>query len=205
MSDDRLPKQVFYSQLKEGKRIRGGQKKRYKDVLKANMKKCNIDFNNWEDIAKDRPLWRATIRVGATTFETKRCEELEEKRRRRKERQQHQRLALPPGTRCPHCNRSFRARIGLISHLRTHSWLPQQLFNKIRHQFPRLQIPSSSTSGNSHDDRIHKQNTTLQEINTTWRDHTSKTEANSADNGEGTLTNTNTKQYKTRQLNEHLH
>ncbi|XP_076068416.1 uncharacterized protein LOC143040860 [Oratosquilla oratoria] len=39
MSDDRLPKQIFYSQLKEGNRKKGGQKKRYKDLLKANMKK----------------------------------------------------------------------------------------------------------------------------------------------------------------------
>ena len=32
MEDTRLPKQIFYSQLKEGKRKRGGQKKRYKDA-----------------------------------------------------------------------------------------------------------------------------------------------------------------------------
>ena len=48
MDDKRLPKQIFYSQLKEGNRKRGGQKKSYKDVLKQNMKKCNININNWE-------------------------------------------------------------------------------------------------------------------------------------------------------------
>ena len=34
MPDDRLPKAVFYSELTSGKRKRGGQKLRYKDVLK---------------------------------------------------------------------------------------------------------------------------------------------------------------------------
>ena len=61
MEDTRLPKQILYSQLKEGKRKRGGQKKRYKDVLKANMKKCNIDFNNWESTALAKKLWRTII------------------------------------------------------------------------------------------------------------------------------------------------
>ncbi|XP_076067758.1 uncharacterized protein LOC143040564 [Oratosquilla oratoria] len=52
MSDDRLPKQIFYSLLKEGNRKKGRQTKRYKDLLKANMKECNIDFNNWEENAR---------------------------------------------------------------------------------------------------------------------------------------------------------
>ena len=120
MTDERLPKQIFYSQLKDGKRTKGGQKKRYKDSLKTNLKKCDIDFTNWEETAKNRPLWKTTIHEGTVTFESKRSAELEEKRRRRKERQQQPRPTLPSGTRCPHCDRSFQAKIGLISHLRTH-------------------------------------------------------------------------------------
>ena len=38
MSDGRLPKKVFYGELQEGKRSQGGQKKRYKDTLKASLK-----------------------------------------------------------------------------------------------------------------------------------------------------------------------
>ena len=34
MSSDRLPKVVFYGELSSGKRLRGGQRLRYKDVLK---------------------------------------------------------------------------------------------------------------------------------------------------------------------------
>ena len=40
MDDRRIPKQVFYGQLANGKRACGGQYKRYKDTLKANLKTC---------------------------------------------------------------------------------------------------------------------------------------------------------------------
>ena len=37
MPDERLPKKVFYGELQERKRCQGGQKKRYKDTLKASL------------------------------------------------------------------------------------------------------------------------------------------------------------------------
>ena len=40
MPDERLPKKVLYGELQEGKRSQGGQKKRYKDTLKASLKPC---------------------------------------------------------------------------------------------------------------------------------------------------------------------
>ena len=39
MPDERLPKNVFYGEMQEGKRSQGGQKKRYKDTLKASLLK----------------------------------------------------------------------------------------------------------------------------------------------------------------------
>ena len=42
MSDERLPKKVFYGELQEGKRSQGGQKKRYKDTIKASLKEFDI-------------------------------------------------------------------------------------------------------------------------------------------------------------------
>ena len=38
MPDERLPKKVLYGELQEGKRSQGGQKKRYKDTLKASVR-----------------------------------------------------------------------------------------------------------------------------------------------------------------------
>ena len=42
MPDERLPKKILYGELQVGKRSHGGQKKRYKDTLKAALKNVNI-------------------------------------------------------------------------------------------------------------------------------------------------------------------
>ena len=42
MPDKRLPKKILYGELQIGKRSNGGQKKRYKDTLKASLKDFNI-------------------------------------------------------------------------------------------------------------------------------------------------------------------
>jgi len=51
MNDDRLPKVIFCSEFKDGTHSRGGQRKRYKDPLKANMKRCDMLPNNLEALA----------------------------------------------------------------------------------------------------------------------------------------------------------
>ena len=37
MPDERLPKKILYGELQVGKRSHGGQKKRYKDTIKASL------------------------------------------------------------------------------------------------------------------------------------------------------------------------
>ena len=110
MKDEHVPKMIFYSQFKEGKRKKGGQKRRYKDALKANMKKCNIDLNNWETNAQDRNLWRNIIREGIEAFKSHRWAE-EAKRKKRKERQQQSKPDLSTGTTCPKGASTFRRTI----------------------------------------------------------------------------------------------
>ena len=41
MAKSRLSKALFYSELRQGKKSQGGQKLRFKDVLKWHMKKLN--------------------------------------------------------------------------------------------------------------------------------------------------------------------
>ena len=69
MDDSRLPKQLFHAELSTGKRHKGGQKKRYKDVLKSTLKAYNISVDEWQALAQDRPAWRAAIRKGTNHFE----------------------------------------------------------------------------------------------------------------------------------------
>ena len=45
---------ALYGKLAEGKRSQGGQKKRYKDFLKASLKGFDINTETWETQALDR-------------------------------------------------------------------------------------------------------------------------------------------------------
>ena len=123
MPDERLPKNILYGELQVGKRSHGGQKKRYKDTLKVSLKDFNIPTESWEQIAQDRRKWRGLIRrgAGAGEYEAKRISETELKRAQRKARAKASPTELSSSDlSCSICNRQFRAKIGLISHLRTH-------------------------------------------------------------------------------------
>ena len=43
MADSRIPKRLFYGQLKNGQKKIGAPRKRYKDYFKSNLKDFNID------------------------------------------------------------------------------------------------------------------------------------------------------------------
>ncbi|KAL0878557.1 hypothetical protein ABMA27_003644 [Loxostege sticticalis] len=80
MSDNRVAKRIFYSELQAGKRKQGGQLLRYKDVLKRHLKHCDLEPSKWEEMAADRPAWRHTVRNKVFEFERKRRDQLDAKR-----------------------------------------------------------------------------------------------------------------------------
>ena len=117
MPDSRLPKQIFFSELSNGRRNVGAPKRRYKDTLKQSLKAFAIDVSEWEKLSLDRPNWRAALTRGSKAWEADRVQQAITKRERRKKR--------PSGTEptehsCHLCGRFFRANIGLISHMRSH-------------------------------------------------------------------------------------
>ena len=120
MADNRLPKQIFYSELSEGTRSLGKPKKRYKDSLKDNLKLCEIDIESWETDAQDRSAWRAKCRGGVTVFEENRRQLMENRRAARAARRDQPLPPLPRNNTCPNCDRICGSRIGLISHMRSH-------------------------------------------------------------------------------------
>ena len=73
LPDERLPKKVLYGELQVGKRSHGGQKKRYKDALKASL---NIPTESWEQIAQDRTKWQGLIKRGAGEYKAKKSAKL---------------------------------------------------------------------------------------------------------------------------------
>ena len=117
MPDERLPEKVLYGELQEGKRSQGGQKKRYKDTLKASLKDFNILTESWEQAAQDRTKWRCLINKGASQFEEKRICEAERKRKERKAQSEFT---------CSICNRQFKLKLGYTAineHTNTHKRL----------------------------------------------------------------------------------
>ena len=58
MEDNRLPKQLFCSELVRGTRKQGRPIKRYKDSLKQSMRACNIPVTGWEALAANCTAWR---------------------------------------------------------------------------------------------------------------------------------------------------
>lgn len=122
MDDSRLPKQVFYSQLKAGKRNPGGQLLRFKDCLKTTLHKCEIDVNHWEEMCGDRSGWRHLIHSGVDKFEKERTSALAVKRMKRKLGTTVNSLTgvFP----CVACGKQCQSRIGLVGHMRVHRKSP---------------------------------------------------------------------------------
>ena len=95
IEDSRLPKQLLNAELSTGKRHKGGQRKRYKDVLKLTLKAYNIPVDEWQALAQDRPAWMAAIREGTKHFEKSRLQSLDDMRSARKNRVPNTSTAVP--------------------------------------------------------------------------------------------------------------
>ena len=121
IEENRIPKALFYGELVGGQRSRGGQHKRYKDVLKYHLKACDIPIETWERQALNRPEWRTACRVGVERFERRRIEQLQETRIAR-HAAQNQPVPCTDYV-WPDCQRHCRSRIGLTSHHRKRATL----------------------------------------------------------------------------------
>ena len=75
MEENRLPKILLYGELRGGRRSVGGQKLRYKDVIKRQLKKIECDVNSWERDAKDRDVRKGIVTQSVTRIDESRMEE----------------------------------------------------------------------------------------------------------------------------------
>ena len=120
MEDYRLPKRLFYGELKRGKRPQHKPRKRFKDVIKDNLKVLNVDPDNWEELAKNRNEWRRLIRTGCDVFEKKRVEHYILKRALRKQEENDLIASLSQELKCIYCGRILLSKAGLVNHLKSH-------------------------------------------------------------------------------------
>ena len=59
MKDGRVPKDLLYAEIAEGKRATGRSHLRFNDVCKRDLKAIGIDVKNWENLAHDRDNWKS--------------------------------------------------------------------------------------------------------------------------------------------------
>ena len=76
MSDGRLPKDILYGELTQGKRGRGRPMLRFKDVCRRDMLSAGIDPSSWESVAGERSLWRRSIRNQAADIPRRKTNQL---------------------------------------------------------------------------------------------------------------------------------
>ena len=109
MKEDRIPKQLLYGELERGKRRVGGQKLRYKDVIKRHLKSGDISVENWEALAADRASWRRSLHTGKQVIQQKFVAASE---------QRHFRRHNPGSHPCDTCGKLFHTVRGLLQHRR---------------------------------------------------------------------------------------
>ena len=122
-----MPKDLLYGKLDEGKRSQGRPLQCFRSVCKRDLRDCNIDVADWEAMAADRDGWRLSVKEGLSMFEVRLREEAEERRQKRKERVS-QRMSLPTQGSdfvCNLCDRDCHSRIGLYSHSRKCTVVPE--------------------------------------------------------------------------------
>lgn len=120
MKDGRIPKDLLYGELAEGKRPTGRPLLRYKDVCKRDLEALDINVDSWEALASDRVAWRRTLKAQLPVGEAKWKEKCAEKRARRKAKAAACDVpqTVTSSFTCPNCGRDCKAFIGLFSHSR---------------------------------------------------------------------------------------
>ena len=111
MPPERLSRQVLHGQLLGANRPAGGPNMRFK--------KCNIPPTALENLAVNRPAWRAAAFNGAKVIESSLSSSRTARRQQRL--QQPVGIAIPGALHpCDECNKICASRIGLHAHLQWH-------------------------------------------------------------------------------------
>ena len=74
IDDGRLPRQLCYGDMWEGKRSALKPKKRFKDTIKYYLKQSGLSVDQWEKMASDRNKWRKLLHESIESFENRRMQ-----------------------------------------------------------------------------------------------------------------------------------
>ena len=121
MDDSHIPKTVLYSETRDGSRKLGRPLLRHSDNSKRDMKLFDMYIETWEECALQRLLWRGKVTTGTKRNEEALLQRKEVHKQKRKQLQTSRNAGDDDDAYiCVHCNKRYRSRIGLYSHIRTH-------------------------------------------------------------------------------------
>jgi len=84
MEDNRLPKQVLYSELPNAPRPIGRPKLRFRDVLKRDLNAFSITSTSGEKLTCNKREWKSAIETGKQTSKKSFLEDCEHRRTHRR-------------------------------------------------------------------------------------------------------------------------
>ena len=115
MEDTRLPKQLFYGELRDGSRAQHKPKKRFRDSVNVNLKRMQVPLKSFEAECADRGKWRKSVYLGAKRLQEDTVAQAKLRRACRK----HEAV---PATQwiCDVCGRVMLSKAGLVNHLKSH-------------------------------------------------------------------------------------
>jgi transcription termination factor 2 len=121
MPDDRIPKQLLFGELSQGKCQQCCPFLWFKDSPKRNLKSCLIVPEKLESFAADRAKWRHLCHQSLLSFESSHISDIERKRLMKKSNIPSTLEIQPdPNLTCSQCGRICRSKAGLLSHQRGH-------------------------------------------------------------------------------------
>ena len=131
MEDSRIPKCLLACRPANGKRSVGGQKRRWNDLVRSDLQKCNM-LADWREVAQKRAAWRGVVKT--MTAKLNGQLEASEKERKDERKVRREEGIQPPSIelRCeePGCMFVGQTKAGLVNHTRQRHGSKAQLQHK---------------------------------------------------------------------------
>ena len=120
MDDNRIPERMLFGWLPQ-QRPAHGTKMRWRDRVRKDLKKFDIEEGSWYRVAQERGSWRERCCAGLVDATEKRVQE-DEVRKRKKPAERSSEVSTQPGEatglpfKCDTCQRTFRRRQDIARH-----------------------------------------------------------------------------------------